>query len=114
MRSPDQLPSVLLNLLSDPRLPHLVEQPTILANYLEHQGWAPLPEGMDDQASSLHSDSQDSAEQAEIMPLVEQKLEALALTPVQQETLKAALARTCPDCRETLEILMPTPSYAPT
>ena len=62
--------------------------------------------------SSVAPDSQEAAELAEVMPLVEEKLEALDLTPEQQEALKTGLVQVCPDCRETLEILLPSSSLA--
>lgn len=107
MRDPDQLPSVLHSLLDHPGLQNLLKQPQALATYLDKQAWPHLPEGTD-LSMENSPDSQEAAEEAELMPLVEEQLANLELTPQQEKTLKAALAQTCPDCREMLEILMPS------
>lgn len=107
MRDPDQLPSVLHGLLAHPGLKNLLNQPQALATYLDKQAWPQLPEGTDLSAENS-PDSQEAAEAAELMPMVEEQLANLELTPAQETTLKTALAQTCPDCREMLEVLMPS------
>ena len=107
MRDPDQLPSVLHALLAHPGLGNLLKQPQVLATFLDKQAWPQLPEGTDLSAENS-PDSQEAAEQADLMPQVEEMLADLELTPAQETTLKTALAQTCPDCREMLEILMPS------
>ena len=111
MRDPDQLPSVLHSLLAHPGLKNLLKQPQALATYLDKQAWPLLPEGTDLSAENS-PDSQAAAEEAELMPLVEEQLANLELTSQQETTLKTALAQTCPDCREMLEVLMPSSSFA--
>jgi hypothetical protein len=114
MRDPDQLPSVLLNLLEHPGLKALLKQPQALTIYLDKQGWHHLPEDLDGPwGAEISPDSQEASDQAEIMPMVEQKLEDLELTQQQMETLKAALIQTCPECRPHLQILLPNRSVAP-
>lgn len=110
-RDPDQLPRVLLNLLAHPSLKAMLQRPQTLATFLRNQGWAPVPpEEMEDGpwAGAVEPDSQEAAEAAEMLPQLEEKLAEAALTPEQQETLKAALVQTCPECQETLDVLMPS------
>lgn len=106
MRDPDQLTHVLHSLLAHPELTYLLKQPQALATYLDHEAWPELPDGTDLWQENS-PDSLEAAEEAELMPLVEEQLADLELTPPQQETLKQALGQTCPDCQDMLQILMP-------
>ena len=111
MRDPDQLPRVLQNLLDHPGLRNLLKQPKALAIFLDKQAWPPMtPEEEEEDGpwgGSLTPGSQEAAEEAEIWPMVEQKLADLELTAQEKRTLKDALTQTCPECLETLQILMP-------
>lgn len=107
MRDPDQLPSVLHTLLAHPNVQKLINQPATLVNYLRHQGWPELPEDVDPLwGTSIHPDSQEANEQAQILPLVEEQLAALNLTPQQQEWLLKALTATCPECQANAKTLL--------
>lgn len=107
MRDPDQLPSVLHSLLAHPNVQKLINSPTTLVNYLRHQGWPELPEELDPLwGMSIHPDSQEANEEAQILPQVEEQLAALNLNPQQQEWLLKALTAICPECRETAQTLL--------
>lgn len=118
MRDPDQLPRVLQNLLDHPGLRNLLKQPKALVIYLDKQGWTPLPEEpeTEDEDSeevqayyrAMDRWEQEQMEYGEILEAVEQKLARLELTPQEKQTLKEALTQTCPECQETLQVLMPT------
>ena len=115
MRNPDQLPNVLHNLLRHPGLKNLLRNPKALVIYLQTQAWPETPAEEEENGpwdSSVAPDSQEAQELAEVMPLVEEQLEALDLTPEQQTALKTGLVQVYPDCRETLEILLPDSSPA--
>ena len=105
MRDPDQLPSVLHAFLAHPGLKKILNNPLALVNYLNLQAW---PE--DSATSDPYSgtpDSQEAAEEAELMPLVEEQLADLELTETEKDNLKTALATVCPDCAQMVKILMP-------
>lgn len=116
MRNPDQLPNVLHNLLRHPGLKNLLRNPQALTTYLDKQAWVETPAEEEDNGPwdfSTAPDSQEAQELAEVMPLVEERLEELDLTPEQQTALKMGLVQVCPDCREHLEILMPDSAPVP-
>lgn len=107
MRDPDQLPSVLHSLLAHPGLKNLLKQPQALVTYLDKQAW-PETEAMDPYSTA--PDSQEAAEAAELMPMVEEQLTDLELTETEKTNLKTALAAVCPDCAQMVKILMPAGS----
>ena len=114
-RDPDQLPRVLLNLLDLKNLRVLLKQPQTLANFLDKQGWAPIPEEEVEDGpwpGSLAPDSQEAAEEAELMPMAEAKLAELELTPQEKQALRQALIQTCPACEGMAMLLIPTRSFA--
>lgn len=112
MRNPDQLPNVLHALLAHPGLKKLLAQPQALTTYLDKQAW---PE-TDSEETDLYSgtpDSQEAAEEAELMPKVEEQLADLELTETEKTNLKTALATVCPACAQMAKILMPAGNQNP-
>lgn len=104
MKNPDRLPHVLHALLDLPALPRLLNSPPALVNYLR-QAW---PE-QDPEAETLWGtppDSQEAAEEAEILPQVEAQLDRLELTPQQQTALLRAISAVCPECQESASLLL--------
>lgn len=108
MRSPDQLPSVLLDLSRHPGAKHLLNNPKALENYLRSQGW---PENLEETAEQLAlPDSQEASELAEMTPLVETWLESLFV--VQLLNLEEAVEKVCPGSKEMLQVMIPGLQHA--